>query len=210
MTAMSTPLPLVVGPFRVSARLAEPPAGVVFLAEAPSGDLVSVAVLNRGAASDAAAVARFRAAIAAGSASGAVAAAGAEGDAPWVAVAYEPGGESAGRFLEPVWLAGGVPGGPAFVPYWAGSRDPALPGVAGAGPAVPRGRWVAGLAGLAVVLGVLLGALFGCGPSVPAPTPPAPPEAPSSRPSQVPSPSPADPVTPGPSGTPGSGAAGSA
>lgn len=195
----------VVGPFQVSARLAEPPAGVVFLGEGEPGGVVSVAVLNRGAASDASAVARFRAAIVAGLASGAVVAAGVEGDAPWVAVAYEPGGETAGRFLEPVWLAGAIAGGPALVPHWAGSREPALPGGPGAEREPPLGRWVAGLAGLAVVLGVLLGALFGCGASARTPGPAVPPEAPSSRPSQVPSP--VDPVVPGPSGVPRSSAA---
>lgn len=211
---MSTLFPLLVGPFRMSGRLAEPPAGVVFLGEGPSGAVVSVAVLNRGAASDAAALERFQAAIAAGLADGSVVAAQMEGAAPWVAVAFEPGGPTAERFLEPVWLAGGAGGrGPRLVPHWAGSREPALPPpvVARAGAAggwAPSARWVVGLAGLAAVLGVLLGALFACAPSDPASSPPLDdPSSGVSRPGPTGS-SLGVPMTGGPSGTAGSGAAG--
>jgi hypothetical protein len=64
---MSRPLesadPPQLGPFRLTARLRESPAGIVYLGEDPYGIRVSVAVLTRGAAGDAAARERFQAAI---------------------------------------------------------------------------------------------------------------------------------------------------
>ena len=151
---MSRPLPpgdpVQLGPFRLSARLSESAAGIVFLGVDGAGRRASVAVLNRGAAGDAAARDRFRAAInaavpAAGSgvpgrgrvesAGGAapVVAAQPDGPAPWVATSYEADRVGAERFLEPVVFQGAGRGwgggrrrGPQFQPYWLGSGEPAL------------------------------------------------------------------------------------
>lgn len=64
---MSRPLPsgdpTRLGPFRLSARLLETPAGIVYLGEDDGGRQVTVAVLTRASAQDAAARDRFRAAI---------------------------------------------------------------------------------------------------------------------------------------------------
>ncbi|WP_344282268.1 hypothetical protein [Actinomadura napierensis] len=148
---MSRPLPpgdpAQVGPFRLSARLSESAAGIVFLGVDGEGRRACVAVLNRGAAGDAAARDRFRAAIleavpggsggsggAGGGAGGAaVVAAQPDGPAPWVATAYEAGGAGAERFLEPVLLGGagrrwGRRRGPQFQPHWLGSSEAALAG----------------------------------------------------------------------------------
>lgn len=67
---MSRPLPsgdhVRLGPFRLTARLTENAAGIVYLAVDDDGRRASVAVLSRDAAEDAAARDRFRAAIIAG------------------------------------------------------------------------------------------------------------------------------------------------
>ncbi len=153
---MSRPLPPGdpdrLGPFRLSARLSESAAGIVFLGVDGEGRRASVAVLNRGAAGDAAARDRFRAAINAavpgrggpggpGGVSGGgpgdpapVVAAQPDGPAPWVATAYEADRAGAERFLEPVvfqgsgrpWWGGRRRRGPQFQPYWLGSAEPAL------------------------------------------------------------------------------------
>lgn len=166
---MSRPLPPGdpdrLGPFRLSARLSESAAGIVFLGVDGEGRRASVAVLNRGAAGDAAARDRFRAAInaavpARGGPGGPVGggslgpgdpapvvAAQPDGPAPWVATAYEAGRAGAERFLEPVlfrgaerpaWWGGRRRRGPQFQPYWLGSAEPALerPGEPLAGPVV--------------------------------------------------------------------------
>ena len=128
----------------------------MFLGVDAEGRRASVAVLNRGAAGDAAARDRFRAAInaavpaggvpgrgggpGAGSGGGPgpgepapVVAAQPDGPAPWVATAYEPDRPGAERFLEPVMFRGsgrswwgGRRRGPQFQPYWLGSQEPAL------------------------------------------------------------------------------------
>ncbi|TYC16660.1 hypothetical protein FXF65_08815 [Actinomadura syzygii] len=153
---MSRPLPPGdpdrLGPFRLSARLSESAAGIVFLGVDGAGRRASVAVLNRGAAEDAAARDRFRAAINAavpgrggpggpGGAAGGpgdpapVVAAQPDGPAPWVATSYEADRAGAERFLEPVafqgsgraWWGGRRRRGPQFQPYWLGSAaEPAL------------------------------------------------------------------------------------
>lgn len=162
MSWMATPLqygdPPQLGPFVLQARLRTAPAGLVYLGQAPDGRAVSVAVLNRGAALDAAARGRFVTAIreaeqgrtgmrgwvaplidmvrGRGESPPVVAMNG--GQAPWVAVPYVPGGEGAERFLDPVMVSGTLIGerhGPDFVPYWLGDRDPALP--APPGPDLP-------------------------------------------------------------------------
>ncbi|MFA1547104.1 hypothetical protein [Actinomadura chokoriensis] len=145
---MSRPLPpgdpVQLGPFRLSARLSESAAGIVFLGVDGEGRRASVAVLNRGAAGDAAARGRFRAAInaavpaaggvpgrgpgsagAAGEGSGEgsggaapVVAAQPDGPAPWVATLYEADRVGAERFLEPVVFQGS---GRA---WWGGRRGP--------------------------------------------------------------------------------------
>ncbi|MFC6937390.1 hypothetical protein ACFQHO_48705 [Actinomadura yumaensis] len=152
---MSRPLPpgdpAQLGPFRLSARLSETPAGIVYLGVDGAGRRASVAVLTRGAAGDAAARDRFRAAIAAavprtgrepdvGPGDPApVVAALLEGPAPWVATSYESERVGAERFLDSVALQGALQGsflgrfgrggrrhGPQFQPYWLGSGEPAL------------------------------------------------------------------------------------
>ncbi|MFF0517525.1 hypothetical protein ACFYTC_02370 [Actinomadura nitritigenes] len=150
---MSRPLPpgdpAQLGPYRLSARLSESAAGIVFLGVDGQGRRASVAVLNRGAAEDAAARDRFRAAInaavpgaggagrggahggGAGGGGGApVVAAQPDGPAPWVATAYGAEGPGAERFLEPVLLGGsrrwGRRRGPQFQPHWLGSSEAAL------------------------------------------------------------------------------------
>lgn len=144
---MSRPLPPgdpdQLGPFRLSARLSESAAGIVFLGVDGEGRRASVAVLNRGAAEDAAARDRFRAAInaavpGAGSAAGPgagpggpggpggagsgpgdpapVVAAQPDGPAPWVATSYEADRAGAERFLEPVMFQG------SGRSWWGGRR----------------------------------------------------------------------------------------
>ncbi|MEU8120684.1 hypothetical protein AB0C21_18410 [Spirillospora sp. NPDC049024] len=212
---MSRPLPpgdpAQLGPFRLSARLSESAAGIVFLGVDGEGRRASVAVLNRGAAGDAAARDRFRAAINAavpgpGRAAGAggpgeapVVAAQPDGPAPWVATLYEADRAGAERFLEPVVFQGSGRGwwggrrrGPQFQPYWLGAGEPALERprpVVGGGP-VPVGERpperslvgaVVGLAAVLLVLGLLMGVLFACVPEAKDPPPPPPEPTPSWR-----------------------------
>jgi hypothetical protein len=195
----------------LSARLSESPAGIVYQGVDPHGRQVSVAVLNRGAASDAAARDRFRAAIT--GELDVVAGAQPDGPAPWVATLREPDRPGAERFLDAVLLEGRLHGrrgrrGPQFQPHWAGSREPALAGpepVALPG-ARPVGRGLAGtvlfLAGLLALLALLLTVLFACRPSTPFPKPPPPTDVPSLTP--VPSPIPSS-GSPSPSPSPGTG-----
>lgn len=232
---MSRPLPpgdpAQLGPFRLSARLSESAAGIVFLGVDGEGRRASVAVLNRGAAGDAAARDRFRAAInaavpgsgraagAAGSGGGApVVAAQPDGPAPWVATLYEADRAGAERFLEPVAFQGSGRGwwgrrGPQFQPYWLGSGEPALEGPrpvpGGAGGPVPVGErapernLVAAVVGLAAVL-LVLALLMGvlfACQPVVKEPPPPPPEPTPSI--RVPERSPV-PTTPSPSPSPGS------
>ncbi|WP_160147134.1 hypothetical protein [Thermomonospora echinospora] len=222
------------GPFRLSARLAETPAGIVFLGEDERGRQATVAVLRRGAADDPAARDRFRAAILeaaagagrpVGDGAAPVVAAQPEGPAPWVAVLYEPGAAGgvrragAERFLEPVALTGGVRPvvrrrGPGFAPYWSGGGGPAVPVAAGpvGEPVVrpgPERRLAAAVLALAVMLAVLallMLVLFACQPQVSAPPPDPPSDSPSSsRPvSPSPSTSPSSSLSPSPSPTSGS------
>src|SRR5437868_711469 len=178
---MSRPLPpsdpAQLGPYRLSARLSETPAGIVFLGVDGEGRRASVAVLNRGAAGDAAARGRFRAAINAavpgpGGVPGVVpggaapvVAAQPDGPAPWVATAYEAERAGAERFLEPVLLEGVFRGrrGPGFQPYWLGSGEPALDrplerpgsGLGVVGERTPERNMVAAVLSLAAVLLVL-------------------------------------------------------
>lgn len=154
MANVASPLqygdPPRLGPFVVQARLHQAPAGFVYLGQGPDERAVSLAVLTRGAAFDAAARERFVTAIkeAGGERSGrrgwlgrsrprgAVLDGAPEvldcdlGPAPWVAVPYVPGQPGAERFLEPVMVGGTLIGqahGPDFVPYWLTDRAPALP-----------------------------------------------------------------------------------
>jgi hypothetical protein len=211
---MSSPLPYGdparLGPFQLTARLGETPAGITYLGIDPAGRQVSVAVMTRGAAEDAAARDRFRAAILGAGRGGPapVVAAEPDGPAPWVATAYEPGGPGAERFLDPVLLgatSGGPPAeghrGPQFRPYWFGSREPAVAvpdKVPAGGPAPDDGRLRRGLvatilslvAVLALLL-VLMSLLYACRPMA------VPPPVPTDLPSQ-----PYDPFTPEPSPTP--------
>ncbi|GAA3675420.1 hypothetical protein GCM10022224_044560 [Nonomuraea antimicrobica] len=169
------------GPYVVQARLHAAPAGFVYLAQAPDGRAVSLAVLTRGAAFDAAARDRFVTAIKesrgrersgmlgwlgrSGRARSAVLEGAPEvlsfdgGRAPWVAVPYAPGRPGAERFLEPVMVGGTLIGqahGPDFVPYWLTDRAPALPGQGRRRPPLTETRKRVLLAALAVVLLLLL------------------------------------------------------
>ncbi|MEV4218431.1 hypothetical protein [Nonomuraea sp. NPDC049725] len=155
MADVASPLqfgdPPRLGPFVVQARLHAAPAGFVYLGQGPDGRAVSLAVLTRGAAFDAAARERFVTAVReaapaeqagvrgwlgrAGRSRSAVvddvpAVLGMNtGRAPWVAVPYAPGKAGAERFLEPVMVGGTLIGqahGPDFVPYWLTDRAPAL------------------------------------------------------------------------------------
>ena len=224
---MSRPLPpgdpVQVGPYRLEARLSETQAGIVYLGVDEAGRRASVAVLNRGAAGDAAARDRFRAAIASslpgpgrpgGDGDAApVVAAQPEGLAPWVATSYD--GERSGRvgaerFLAPVMLEGGVGGrrwavwrGPRFQPYWLGSGEPALERPPVPAPvAAPPERAERGLVGALLTLAAILALLvllmlllFACQPKVSQP-PPQPPDPPSQSPSPAPTPSAGEPSPP--------------
>ncbi|WP_237110469.1 hypothetical protein [Nonomuraea sp. MG754425] len=185
MANVASPLqygdPPRLGPYVVQARLHTAPAGFVYLGQAPDGRAVSLAVLTRGAAFDAAARDRFITAVREagsrdrqgrrgwlarpGRARGAVLEGAPEvlaftgGGAPWVAVPYAPGRPGAERFLEPVMVGGtfiGAAHGPDFVPYWLTDRAPALPGPARQRRPLTETRKRVLLAALALVLLLLL------------------------------------------------------
>ncbi|WP_206067564.1 hypothetical protein [Nonomuraea composti] len=185
MANVASPLqfgdPPRLGPYVVQARLHAAPAGFVYLGQAPDGRAVSLAVLTRGAAYDAAARDRFVTAIReaggrersgmrgwlgrSGRQRGAVLEGAPEvlafegGRAPWVAVPYAPGRPGAEWFLEPVMVGGtfiGEAHGPDFVPYWLTDRAPALPGPARRRLPLTETRKRVLLAALALVLLLLL------------------------------------------------------
>ncbi|RVX40683.1 hypothetical protein EDD27_3100 [Nonomuraea polychroma] len=184
MANVASPLqygdPPRLGRYVVQARLHQAPAGFVYLGQGPDGRAVSLAVLTRGAAFDAAARERFVTAIreAAGGRSGmrgwlgrgsrprgAVLDGMPEvldsdlGHAPWVAVPYVPGRPGAERYLEPVMVGGTLIGqahGPDFVPYWLTDRAPALPGPTRRRRPLTETRRRVLLAALALVLLLLL------------------------------------------------------
>jgi hypothetical protein len=200
--------PSSLGPFELTGRLAETAAGIVYRGVDPHGRHISLAVLNQGAAGDAAARDRFRAAILAEPLSvappaGTAAIVGAEpeGATPWVATLYEPGARGAERFLAPVLLdtpqkAAPRRRSPLFQPHWLGSsRDPALgPLRSLRDPGRDRGiiATILAVAALLVLVAVLLLLLFACQPPQPTPPPPSPsPVSPTpSQSSQSPSPTP--------------------
>ncbi|MGI5121822.1 hypothetical protein ACQEU5_20140 [Marinactinospora thermotolerans] len=164
--------PRQLGAFRLQGRLADSPVGVVYLARDRRGRAVSVAMLSRGAAADAAARDRFVAAVTKGAGVASpprvVAAATSSLSAPWVAVPYAEGGRGAEVFLEPVGAGGASAGGVRLAPYWAGEggggapRWGRLPGRAGSGVvhAEPDRRVVAGLVVLLLLFLVLLVLLY--------------------------------------------------
>ncbi|GAA2449897.1 hypothetical protein GCM10010191_79580 [Actinomadura vinacea] len=221
------------GPFRLSARLSETSAGIVYLGVDGAGQRASVAVLNRGAAGDAAARDRFRAAIRSalpgpgrapelGPGDPApVVAAQPDGPAPWVATFYDADRmERAGaeRFLDSVVLAGSFRGrwksrrrGPQFQPYWLGSGEPALerpPDPFAAVPVVPERQergLVAAIVTLAGILALLALLMLLLFACQPKVTePPPPPPDPPSQPLPPP-PSPSQPrQSPSPSPSPSS------
>jgi hypothetical protein len=184
MADVASPLqygdPPRLGPFVVQARLHSAPAGFVYLGQASDGRAVSLAVLTRGAAIDAAARERFvtalqeaapagdrpgvRSWLGLGSKGRATVTEDAPpvldmntGHAPWVAVAYVPGKPGAERFLEPVMVGGtliGVAHGPDFVPYWLTDRTPALAAPVRRRPLTETRRRV--LIAVAVLLALLL------------------------------------------------------
>ncbi|RBQ18821.1 hypothetical protein DP939_16550 [Spongiactinospora rosea] len=186
MTGVASPLqngdPPSLGPFVIQARLRAGPAGLVYLAQAPDGRAVSVALLTRGAAFDAAARDRFVTAITQaaperGGVRGWVARRSGRrtavldtfppvvamdvGEAPWVATPYLPGRPGAERFLEPVLVSGMLIGerhGPDFVPHWISDRAPALP--APPRPAPPPTETRRAVLAAGAVLGLMLALLF--------------------------------------------------
>lgn len=216
---MSRPLqygdPRQLGPYRLHGRLTEGPAGVVYLGERKDGQSVSVALLSDGAAGDASARDRFRAAVLQGDGvpdMPQVLGADPEGSAPWAAVPYEPGRPGAEAFLAPVVTSGqlsGVARGPGFVPYWAAASGPArrgwggLPAIAGFGR--PNGRSAVPLVIALIVLFLLLMLLlllllaFLAPSEEPQPTPQPTPNSASPSPSGSPSPSPSGSPSPSPS-----------
>ncbi|MCW2900092.1 MAG: hypothetical protein JWO67_2357 [Streptosporangiaceae bacterium] len=220
---MSRPLPYgdptSLGPFQLTARLSQTPAGITYLGTDPAGRQVSVAVMTRGAAGDAAARDRFRAAILAADQSdpAPVVAAEPHGPAPWVATTFQPDAPGAERFLDAVLLEGSFGdgevsrrGGPQFQPYWIGSREPALgdPGAHGppGGPETETGdrgrRGVVAtmitLVALLALLLLLMSVLYACRPvDIPQPVPTDLPSQPYDRFPPLPTPTPAPP-TPSP------------
>ncbi|MDL4820351.1 hypothetical protein [Actinomadura opuntiae] len=106
---METSDPRILGPFRLVARVAERDAGLVFTAEARSGEQVFVAVMSAAAASDPEVWSRFESLAA-------------------EAIAAEPRGllaraalpdvETGVRVLEEAALTSGGGAGPSFVPHW--------------------------------------------------------------------------------------------
>ncbi|MDH2430563.1 hypothetical protein [Sphaerisporangium sp. TRM90804] len=228
---MATPLqygdPPRLGPYAVQARLRALPTGFVYLAQDAGGRPVSVALLTRGAALDAAARERFldaarQAAPARGGVRGWVARArgrapaGApqvialdDGPAPWVAVPYAPGGPGAEWFLTSVLITGTLIGeihGPDFVPYWLGDRVPAIPLPPPPAPPPTETRRavlvaMSALVVLVVLTGVIAWLLLGRGEELPPPTRPLPPTM--FVPTPPPQPSPNDTLKPSPSPSPG-------
>jgi hypothetical protein len=202
--------PSSLGPFELTGRLAETASGIVYRGVDPHGRQISLAVLNQGAAEDAAARDRFRAAILAeplyvDPPAGTAAIVGAEpaGPTPWVATLYEPGARGAERFLAAVLLDGPQEAAPRrrsplFQPHWLGwSRDPALSPLR-SGRDSGRDRNIIAtiltVAALMVLVALLLLLLFACQPQRP------------TRPLPSPTPSPVSPTptqsTPAPSPTP--------
>lgn len=234
MTDVATPLqhgdPPRLGPFVVQARLHALPAGFVYLGQGPDGRAVSLAVLTRGAAVDAAARERFVTAIRQGARAtaqeggprraGRTATAAMppvvamdDGVAPWVAVPYVPGGAGAERYLDPVYVTGTFIGerhGPDFVPYWVGDRLPAVPPPAPpAPPPVGTRRTViaagAVLAVLVLLLTLMAWLLLRRGGEAETPPQPLPPTMFVPTPPPVPTPPLPEQPTPGPSESPGGG-----
>ncbi|GAA3819044.1 hypothetical protein GCM10022226_44440 [Sphaerisporangium flaviroseum] len=231
MSTVATPLqygdPPRLGAYVVQARLQALATGFVYLAQDPDGRAVSIALLTRGAALDAAARERFLTAIgqavpARGGVRGWVArargrgAAGApqviamdDGTAPWVAVPYTPGGVGAGWFLESVLVSGTLIGeahGPDFVPYWLGDRAPAVPLPPPPAPPLTETRRavlvaLTTLLALVTLTGAIAWLLLGRGEETVPPSRPPPPTMFVPTPPQVPSPS--DTLKPSPTPSPG-------
>lgn len=201
--------PTRLGPFRLTARLHESPAGIAYLGVDISGRQVSVGLLTTAAAADAAARDRFRTAIASRAE---VVAAQPDGPAPWVATPHEEGRPGAERFFDAVLLRRGWGSvlrrrGPQFQPYWAGGASgPALEGTSVVAPPPPETRTLAAsvlsLAALLVVLAALAVLLYKCQPKLPDPPPPAPPPIQTVPATPIPPPS-SVPATPVPRPTPG-------
>jgi hypothetical protein len=207
--------PTRLGPFRLTARLHESSAGIVYFGVDVSGRAVSVGLLTTSAAGDAAARDRFSSAITgagrtAGPGDAPILAAQPDGPAPWVATSYVEGQTGAERFFEAVMLRRGwAPTlrrrGPQFQPYWAsGASGPALQGEPGSvRPANTRtlAFSVLSLAALLVVLAALSVLLYQCEPKLPDPPPPTP--TPIQTVPATPIPAPSDtPASPTPSPSP--------
>lgn len=197
--------PRQLGGYRLRARLSSSSEGTVYAAVDSRGDPVEVVLLSEGAAGDADARERFRAAVARGrKASGGskVLASSTRASAAWAAVA--PGGGAA-ALLEPVsGGAGRVRSGaaPSLQPHWSARTAPAsgrwfwpLPGGGGQAAAPRANRAVVVGMVLLLLLAVLLVVLLYFWLSLlsqqaGAQVEPSPSPSPSSSPSQSPSPSP--------------------
>ncbi|MFD6948677.1 hypothetical protein A6A08_24330 [Nocardiopsis sp. TSRI0078] len=157
--------PRQLGGYRLLGRLGDSSLGVVYLGRDGSGDQVSVAVLDSGAAGDGTARERFAEAV---RASPDVVAARTHGrSALWVAVPHG-GSASAQDFLEAAARSGRVAArGPVVMPHWAGSRGAAsvrwAPWSGRRDSAVAAGEgnwWLIGGLGLVLLLLLLLVSLL--------------------------------------------------
>ncbi|WP_026122233.1 protein kinase family protein [Nocardiopsis halotolerans] len=158
--------PRQLGGYRLVGRLRESSLGVVYLGRDASGDQVSVAVLDSGAAGDGEARKLFVEAV---RSSPDVVAARTQGrSALWVAVAHDGSGAGAEYFLREASRSGrAAASGPVVMPHWAGSRGSAsvrwAPWAARRHSAVAAGEsnwWLIGGLGLVLVLLLLLVSLL--------------------------------------------------
>lgn len=158
--------PRQLGGYRLLGRLRDSSLGVVYLGRDGSGEQVSVAVLESGAAGDASARDRFVESV---RRSPHVVAARTHGrSALWVAVAHDASGAVAEDFLKVSARSGRAAArGPLVMPHWAGSRGPAsvrwAPWAGRRDSAVAAGEgnwWLIGGLGLVLVLLLLLVALL--------------------------------------------------
>ncbi|MEY9212754.1 hypothetical protein ABH917_002200 [Thermobifida halotolerans] len=150
--------PRQVGEFRLRARLARRPEGVVYAARDRSGEPVSVAVLSAGAATDPATVDRFRAAVIDGVGvpdRPRVLGSALSGAVVWVAVASERA-DAAEAFLAAAALpAAADGGGPRYAPHWAAAAAPSTARWAWPARAALRGAGTAGGSNRGLAAGVV-------------------------------------------------------
>ncbi|ADH67382.1 MULTISPECIES: hypothetical protein [Nocardiopsis] len=158
--------PRQLGGYRLLGRVRDSSLGVVYLGRDGSGNQVSVAVLDSGAAGDGGARERFAEAV---RRSPDVVAARTDGrSALWVALAHDGTGAAAEDFLKVAARSGRAAArGPVVMPHWAGSRGPVsvrwAPWAGRRDSAVAAGEsnwWLIGGLGLVLVLILLLVSLL--------------------------------------------------